>query len=202
MLNRLWGGMILVGILYGALNGRMQEVTDAALASSKEAVTLAITMTGVMALWVGLMEIAKESGVVEGLSGKLRPFLTFLFPGIPKNHPAMEHIAVNFVANFLGLGWAATPAGLRAMKSLADLEKERPTVPKGAASNAMCTFLILNVSSLQLIPVNMIAYRSQYGSVNPTAIVGPAIAATAVSGTVSVLFCKILDRKKRENGLQ
>lgn len=199
-MNILWAGMILIGILYGALTGTMQEVTDAALSSSKEAVTLCITMAGVMALWVGLMEIAKESGILEGLSRRLRPFLRFMFPGIPTGHPALEHIAVNFIANFLGLGWAATPAGLKAMTSLAELEEERrnggqtAAMPRGIASNEMCTFLILNISSLQLIPVNIIAYRSQYGSVNPTGIVGPGIAATAVSTGAAILFCKIMSK--------
>ena len=107
-------------------------------------------------------------------------------------------------ANVLGLGWAATPAGLRAMEELSKLEEDRrkgrlpgPVRKKGIASNEMCTFLILNISSLQLIPVNVIAYRSQYGSVNPAAIVGPGIAATAVSTLVAVVFCKIIDGKRR-----
>lgn len=200
-MNILWGGMILVGILYGAFNGTMQEVTDAALASSKEAVTICITMAGVMALWVGLMEIAKESGIIDGLTKRLRPFIRFMFPGIPKGHPAQEHISVNIIANFLGLGWAATPAGLKAMEELGKLEEDRragklsgPTRKRGIASNEMCTFLILNISSLQLIPVNVIAYRAQYGSVNPTAIVGPGIAATAVSTGVAIIFCKLMDK--------
>lgn len=191
-----------MGIVYGAFTGNMQAVTDAALASAKEAVNLCITMAGVMALWVGLMEIAKESGMIEGLSIKMKPFLQFLFPSVPPEHPAMRHIAVNFAANFLGLGWAATPAGLLAMKSLSELEKEKPTKKPGTASNAMCTFLILNISSLQLIPINMIAYRSQYGSVNPSGIVGPGIAATAISTAVAIVFCKIMDRKKGENILE
>lgn len=197
-MNLLWGGMILVGIVFGAVNGRMQEVADAALASSKEAVTLCITMAGVMALWVGLMEIAKESGIIEGLSRALQPFVRFLFPHIPENHPAREHITVNFICNFLGLGWAATPAGLKAMEQLEQLEEDRragrlpgPVNKRGIASHEMCTFLIINISSLQLIPVNIIAYRSQYGSANPTAIVGPAIAATAVSTVAAVVYCKI-----------
>ena len=115
----------------------------------------------------------------------------------------MEHIITNFIANFLGLGWAATPAGLRAMEELEKLEEERRSgkmgrcraVPRGTANKEMCHFLILNISSLQLIPVNIIAYRSQYGSVNPTAIVGPAIVATMVSTVVAVVFCKVVDRK-------
>lgn len=155
------------------------------------------------------MEIASKSGVIELASKKMGPLLRFLFPGIPEGHPAKEHIAVNFISNFLGLGWAATPAGLKAMEELEKLEEERRrydgkrtagkrrAVPRGVASNEMCTFLILNISSLQLIPMNVIAYRSQYGSVNPTAIVGPAIAATAVSTAAAVVFCKVMEWKRR-----
>lgn len=202
-MNVLWGGMILIGIVYGAFHGTMQEVTDAALASSREAVSLSITMVGVMALWVGIMEIARESGIVEALSRKLRPFLRLMFPAIPKGHPAEEHITVNFIANILGLGWAATPAGLKAMEALADLEEQRRKEdsrlkrPKGVAGNEMCTFLILNISSLQLIPVNIIAYRAQYGSVNPGAVVVPGIVATAVSTGAAILFCLVMDRRRK-----
>lgn len=225
-MNILWGSMILIGIIYSAVTGTMQEVSDAALSSAREAVTLCITMVGVMALWVGLMEIARESGMIAGLTRKMKPFIRFLFPRIPEGHPAQEHISVNVIANILGLGWAATPAGLKAMEALSDLEEERRTgvktdseeregkagqkkrqkgwmrriggMPREIASNEMCTFLIINISSLQLIPVNMIAYRSQYGSVNPTAIVGPGIAATAVSTLAAIVFCKVMDGK-REN---
>ena len=195
MLNLLWGAMLLIGIVYGAATGRMNEVTDAALSSAKEAVSLCITMAGIVAMWVGVMEIAKSSGLVERLTGKMQPLLRFLFPAVPRDHRVMEFISANMIANFLGLGWAATPFGLKAMEELAELEKQRKSVSPGTASNAMCTFLILNISSLQLIPVNIIAYRSQYGSVNPTAIVGPGIVATAVSTVVAVVFCKVMDRK-------
>lgn len=204
MLNYLWAGMILVGIVFGAFNGRMQDITNAALDSSKEAVTLCITMIGVMAFWTGIMEIASRAGIVQMASRKMRPLLRFLFPGIPEGHRAEEHIATNFIANFLGLGWAATPAGLKAMEELGKLEDDRragkaagPVRKKGVASNEMCTFLIINISSLQLIPVNVIAYRSQYGSVNPAAIVGAGIVATAVSTGVAVVFCKMMDRRRR-----
>lgn len=201
-MNYIWGAMVIIGIIYGILTGQVEMVSDAVLSSSKEAISLCITMLGVMALWTGLMEIAKDAGLVQSICRLIRPLLSFLFPDIPRDHPAREHISMNFVANFLGLGWAATPAGLRAMETLAQLEEERrekqiPVVPRGTASNEMCTFLILNISSLQLIPVNVIAYRSQYGSVNPTAIVGPAIVATAVSTGVAVIFCKVMNRKKR-----
>lgn len=195
-MNFLWGGMILIGVIYGAAAGTMQEVSDAALSSAREAVTLCITMVGVMAMWVGLMEIARESGMIAGLTRRMKPFIRFMFPDIPAGHAAQEHISVNVIANILGLGWAATPAGLKAMESLAELERERNGGRSGIASNEMCTFLILNISSLQLIPVNIIAYRSQYGSVNPTAIVGPGIAATAVSTLTAIVFCKVMDRRK------
>ena len=203
MLNYLWAGMILVGVVFGAFNGRMQDITNAALDSSKEAVTLCITMIGVMAFWTGIMEIASRAGIVQMASRKMRPLLRFLFPGIPEGHKAEQHIATNFIANFLGLGWAATPAGLKAMEELGKLEDDRragraagPARKKGIASNEMCTFLIINISSLQLIPVNVIAYRSQYGSVNPAAIVGAGIVATAVSTGVAVVFCKMMDRRR------
>ncbi|MCI9442789.1 MAG: nucleoside recognition protein [Ruminococcus sp.] len=202
-MNYLWAGMIIVGIIFGAFNGKMPEITNEALDSAKEAVTLCITMMGVMSFWVGMMEIAEKAGIIEAASKKMRPLLKFLFPGIPKGHAANEHIAVNFISNFLGLGWAATPAGLKAMEELEKLEEDRrsgrlpgPVRKRGVASNEMCTFLILNISSLQLIPMNVIAYRSQYGSVNPTAIVGPAIVATAVSTVAAVVYCKVVEGKR------
>lgn len=186
-MNLLWAAMILAGICYAAFHGTLPAVTDSALASAKEAVTLGITMLGVMSFWMGLMRIAEKGGIVEGLTRWMQPVLHFLFPGIPRGHDASHYIAANMAANFLGLGWAATPAGLKAMKSLAALEKEH----KDCASDEMCDFLILNISSLQLIPVSIIAYRSQYGSVNPTAIVGPAIVATTVSTLAAILFIKL-----------
>ncbi len=223
--------MILIGVVYGAIAGKMAEVTNAALDSAGDAVSLCITMIGVMALWVGLMEIAQKSGLIAKLTRGIQPFIRFLFPRIPEGHPAREYIATNLIANVLGLGWACTPAGLKAMEELAKLEAERGTpeyVPAGkgifedgrkmrnkagkngselpvdtsgksgrVASNEMCTFLILNISSLQLIPVNMIAYRQQYGSVNPAGIIAPAIVATIVSTLTAVVYCKGKDRRRR-----
>lgn len=198
MLNYLWAGMILAGVIYGALTGNMPAVTNAAIDSAKEAVTLCITMTGVIALWSGLMQIGTEAGMIPAASRRLQPLMRFLFPDLPKGHPAEEYITTNFIANVLGLGWAATPAGLRAMEELGKLEEERrngrasgPVRAWGTASNEMCTFLILNISSLQLIPVNIIAYRSQYGSVNPAAIVGAGIVATMVSTGAAIIYCKL-----------
>lgn len=193
MLNNLWAGMILVGIVYGALTGRMAEVTNAALDSSREAVTLCITMLGVMSFWVGLMEIAQRSGLIAAASRKLQPVIHLLFPDVPGGHEANRHITTNIIANFLGLGWAATPAGLMAMKSLQEINPNRD---KSIASRDMCTFLILNISSLQLIPINIIAYRSQYGSVNPAGIVGAGIVATLVSTVVGVVFAMVMGKRK------
>ena len=228
MLNYLWAGMTLTGILWGALHGQMTAVTDGAIQASKEAVTLCITMLGVMTLWTGVLEIGHRSGLVDQLAGRMGPILTFLFPRLDPAGEARKQISVNMIANILGLGWAATPAGLKAMEELKKVEEERrkggaagrkdtpgqedtagrkdtpgqeetagqraAARQAGTASNEMCTFLIINISSLQLIPMNMIAYRSQYGSVNPTAIVGPALAATFISTVVAVIFCRVMDR--------
>uniref|UniRef100_UPI003FEF83DC nucleoside recognition protein n=1 Tax=Roseburia sp. TaxID=2049040 RepID=UPI003FEF83DC len=196
-MNYLWAGMMLVGIVYASFHGTLPQVTEGALDAAKEAVSLCITMTGVMSFWVGLMKIAEKTGMIGGLSRKLKPILQFLFPGIPKGHIANEYIATNFIANVFGLGWAATPAGLKAMEALADLEKERGN-SGDAASDEMCTFLILNISSLQLISVNLIAYRSQYGSANPAAIVGPGIVATVCSTLAAIIFCKIINRRRKK----
>ena len=204
MLNYLWAGMILTGIIFGAFNGKMPEITNAALDAAKDAVSLCITMIGVMSFWTGIMEIASKAGIVASASEKLRPVIRFLFPGIPEESKANEHISTNFIANFLGLGWAATPAGLKAMEELGKLEDNRRSGKvlgiareKGIASNEMCAFLIINISSLQLIPVNVIAYRSQYGSADPAAVVGAGILATAVSTGAAVIFCKMMDRGRR-----
>ncbi|MDR1546976.1 MAG: nucleoside recognition protein [Hungatella sp.] len=205
MLNYLWAFMMLVGVLWGAFHGNLNGVTDGALTSAKEAVMLCITMLGIMSFWSGIMEIGRKSGLIERISQKMNPILRFLFPRIPDGHPALEYISTNIIANVLGLGWAATPAGLKAMEALKELEDKRrkgkvsgrylkKPFPEGTANNEMCTFLIINISSLQLIPVNMIAYRSQYGSPNPVAVVGPALLATLFSTLVGVAACKLLDR--------
>lgn len=204
MLNYLWAGIILIGIVFASFTGRMPDVTNAALDSSKEAIMLCITMMGVMSFWVGLMEIATKAGIIKSASRKIHPLIRFLFPSLPPGHPATEPITTNIIANVLGLGWAATPAGLAAMDELGRLEEDRrkgiapgPVRKRGIASNEMCTFLIINISSLQLIPVNVIAYRSQYGSVNPAAIVGAGIVATTISTLAGVIYCKMKDRKRR-----
>lgn len=194
MLNYLWAGMVLIGVLWGAFHGQLPAVTEGALQASREAVALCITMLGVMSLWTGILEIGRRSGLVDQLARKMSPLLTFLFPRLSPESEARKQISVNMIANLLGLGWAATPAGIKAMEELETVEKDRGT-ETGRASNEMCTFLIINISSLQLIPMNMIAYRSQYGSVNPAAILGPSLVATLISTVVAVAFCKVMDRK-------
>ena len=198
-MNALWAGMMLMAIIYGTFYGTIPAVTQAALDSAKEAVSLCITMLGILSFWMGLMQVGSASGLIGRMTRGIRPALRWLFPRIPEDHPALEQIAVNCIANVLGLGWAATPAGLKAMEELSELEKKRRAYPAGVASDEMCTFLILNISSLQLIPVNIIAYRSQYGSVDPAAIIGPAIVATMVSTGVGVIFCLIMQKRYCKN---
>ncbi len=203
MLNYIWAFMILVGVVYAAFTGNMEAVSEAALSSAGEAVSLCITMAGVMALWMGLMKIAESAGLITRLASGIQPFLSFMFPHIPRGHTSREYIATNFIANILGLGWACTPAGLKAMEELAKLEvergnpayREKENKDMRIASNEMCTFLILNTSSLQLIPVNMIVYRTQYGSANPAAVIAPAIIATLFSTVVAIVYCKLMDRR-------
>ena len=201
-MDLLWAGMLICGMIYAAFSGNLEAVTEIILSSAKEAVQLGIGMAGILAFWTGLMEIAQDCGLVNRLTRSIRPVIRFLFPDIPDGHRAQEYISLNMIANMLGLGGAATPAGLEAMKVLEQIEEERRNGrragrkrPKGTASNEMCTFLILNISSLQLIPVNMIAWRSQYGSSNPEAIVGPALLATACSTLTAVIYCKWKMRK-------
>ena len=158
MLNYLWAGMMLVGIMWGAVHGTLGEVTEGILNSAKEAVALSITMLGIMSFWCGILKIGEEAGLIEAMTKRMRPIIRFLFPRLPEEHPAAEAISTNMIANILGLGWAATPAGLKAMGELEKLEEERRkfqvhSVARGTANDEMCTFLIINISSLQLIPV-------------------------------------------------
>ncbi len=202
-MDYIWGGMLLAGIIYGVISGNLPAVTDAVIDSAHEAVTLCISMAGITAFWTGILKVAENAGILEQLTGKMKPLLHFLFPSLPEGHPAGKLIATNLIANLLGLGSAATPAGLKAMESLQSLEDDRragkmpgPVRNAGIAGNEMCAFLIINISSLQLIPMNMIAYRSQYGSADPAVIVGAGILATAASTGVAVIFCKIMELKR------
>lgn len=195
MLNFLWGIMLLIGIMFGAFSGTLGDVGNGMLSASKEAIQLCIVMLGVMGFWNGIMEIATQAGLIERLTKGIKPILRYLFPSVPDGDTTQDHIATNMIANMLGLGWAATPSGLRAMQGLQRLKNEGAEV----ASHDMCMFLVINISSLQLIPMNMIAYRSEYGSVNATAIVAPALIATTVNTIAAILF-GILMRKKHHKG--
>ena len=194
MLNILWVIMIAGGIFFAAFHGTMGQITESFISSSTEAVNLCIFMLGVIGVWNGMMEIAVKSGLMKKIAKTMYPFIHWLFPDIPPRHKANEYIAANMAANILGLGWAATPAGLKAMQELQKLEEGG-----GRASDMMCAFLVLNISSLQLVPINMIAYRSQYGSVNPAAVVLPAICATMISTIAGIAFIKMMERT-RYNG--
>jgi len=190
MLNVIWLGLILIAVLLGGFAGRLPEVTTAAFDACKMAVmSLALPLAGVMALWLGLMKIAEKSGLVSLLAKALRPVLVWLFPDVPPNHPAMGSMVMNMAANMLGLNNAATPLGLRAMQDLEKLNS-RP----GTASNAMCTFLAINTSSVQLIPATTIAILAAAGSKNPTVIIGTAFFATCCSTIAGIFAVKTLER--------
>lgn len=188
MLNYIWGGMILIGIVYAVCTGNMEAVTNGVISSSKEAINLSVTMLGIVSMWMGLMEIAEKSGIIDSLVVAVEPFVKWFFPEASKDEMARKYIAINIVANIVGLGQAATPAGLKAMEAMS---LSRKGGAKDEATDDMCAFLVLNISSLQLIPVNMIAYRSQYGSVNPAGIIVPGIIATTVGTLVAIVYCKI-----------
>ena len=191
MLNYLWGIMIFTGILVAAFTGNMANITNSAVESAGEAITVAITMLGVMSMWTGIMKIGEKSGVIKKISHLMSPFLKWLFPSVPPNHKAMEHISTNVIANILGLGWAATPAGLSAMNELQKLNCKKDT-----ASNAMCMFMVFNMSSLQLVSMNLIAYRTRYNSANPAEIIGPGIVTTLVSTIAAVIFAKLMEARR------
>lgn len=191
MLNYIWAFMIIIGIVTAAFTGQMEAVSSGILDSAKEAISLCIVMLGVVGMWTGVMKIAENTGLVRQLTKLLRPILRLLFPQIAEEEPVMGYIASNMIANLLGLGWASTPTGLKAMKELHEIHKRRCRETGGdpnAASDEMCMFMVINISSLQLIPINMIAYRSQYGSVHPGLIILPGLAATTVSTLVGILY--------------
>ncbi|MCM1496518.1 MAG: hypothetical protein NC089_12085 [Bacteroides sp.] len=191
MLNYIWAFMIIIGIIVAAFTGTMEPVSSGILDSSKEAISLCIVMLGVVGMWTGVMKIAEETGLVRQLTKLLMPVLRLLFPQAAEEEQVIGYIAANMIANLLGLGWASTPTGLKAIKGLHEIHKKRCEESgenPDAASDEMCLFMVINISSLQLIPINMIAYRSQYGSVHPGAIILPGLAATFASTLVGILY--------------
>jgi spore maturation protein SpmA len=189
VLNYIWLALVLLAVAIGGWNDRFKDVTNGALDGAKTAVTIAIGLWGVMALWLGVMRLAERAGLVQRIAYGLRPLMLRLFPEVPPDHPAMGSMLMNMAANMLGLGNAATPLGLRAMRDLESLNP-RPTV----ASNAMCTFLAINTSSVQLIPATAIAILASAGSTRPTVIVGTAFFATLCAATVAVISAKVFER--------
>lgn len=189
MLNYIWLALILLGVVIGGFSHRMKEVADGAVVGAGSAVTLAIGLIGVMALWLGVMRLAERSGLVQGLARVLRPVMRRLFPDVPVEHPAMGSMVLNIAANMLGLSNAATPLGLRAMRDLESLNR----VP-GTATNAMCTFLTINTGSVQLIPITAIAVLVANGSQNPSAIIGTALLASIVASGIGLAAVKAFER--------
>lgn len=189
MINYIWCGMIIIGIIVGTITGNIEAVSTAAIEWAETAVELSLGLIGVMALWLGLMKIAEEAGIVRGMGLLVKPIMVRLFPEVPADHPAMGSIVANMAANFFGLGNAATPLGIKAMQELQDLNEN-----KEEASNAMVMFLAINTSSVTLISSSTIAYRSAAGAANPADIIGPTIVATVVSTTVAIIACKLLEK--------
>nr|WP_194247190.1 nucleoside recognition domain-containing protein [Brevibacillus borstelensis] len=188
--------MIVISIVVGALNGRIEAVNQAAFEGAKTGVTVCFGLLSVLAFWMGMMRIAEKSGLLEGLARLLSPIISRLFPDVPKGHPAMGYILSNMSANLLGLGNAATPMGLKAMEELQKLNPD-----KQKATPAMCTLLAINTASITLIPTTMIAIRMQYGSANPVEIVGTTLlasfGATVVALTLDRLYRYRHERKTR-----
>ena len=190
MLNYIWLGLVLAAVLIGGWNGSLEAVAKEALDRASYAVmNLALPLAGVMTLWLGIMRLAERSGLVQLLSRVMRPLLRLLFPEVPAEHPAMGAMVMNMAANILGLGNAATPLGLRAMKLLDSLNP-RP----GTATNAMCTFLAINTASIQLIPITAIGVLAASGAKSPTAIVGTAILSSFTAACCAMVAVKIFAR--------
>ena len=189
VLNYIWLALVLLAVAIGGWNDRFKDVTEGALDGAKTAVTIALGLIGIMALWLGVMRLAEKAGLVQRIARGLRPIMRRLFPDVPSEHPAMGSMVMNMSANMLGLGNAATPLGLRAMRDLESLNP-RP----GIATNAMCTFLAINTSSVQLVPATAIAILAASGSTRPTAIVGTALLSTLCAASVAIISVKLLEK--------
>ncbi|KTD16853.1 nucleoside recognition domain-containing protein [Legionella jordanis] len=187
MLNAIWLSMIFISVVVGSIQGRLDQVVHAVTDSAKFGFEIALGMTGVMCLWLGIMRIATESGLINHFARLLRPIMRPIFPDVPAEHPAMGAMIMNIAANMLGLANAATPFGLQAMKELQTLNKNAQE-----ASNAMCTFLAINTSSVQLIPATAIAFLAANGSLHPSSIIFSSLVATTVSTIVAIIAVKQL----------
>ena len=189
MLNYIWFGLIFISVVVGTITGRIDEVTEAAIAMSKTSVEIAIGLVGIMALWLGTMRIAEESGLIQIIARALRPITIRLFPDVPSDHPAIGSIVLNMAANMLGLGNAATPMGLKAMKELQELNQQKDT-----ATDAMCTFLAINTSSVQIIlPATVVGLMGAASN----QIFITTIIATGLSTVAAIVSVKFLSKMKR-----
>ncbi|SNX53862.1 nucleoside recognition domain-containing protein [Thermoanaerobacterium sp. RBIITD] len=188
MINYIWFFMIAIGIIVGMISGRMGEVSKAIIDSSESAVTISIGLIGIMSLWLGIMEIAEKSGLMDILSRILKPLIIKLFPEVPKDHPAIGAMIMNISANMLGLGNAATPFGIKAMEYLQELNM------RDIASNSMCTFLVINTASVQLIPAVMIGIRASLGAKNPADFVIAGLLSSVTAIIAGVTTVKILEK--------
>lgn len=189
MLNYIWFGMMLISVVVGAVTGNIDAVTEAAISMAKTAVDIAIGLIGIMALWLGTMKIAEESGLIRIIARALRPITIRLFPDVPEDHPAIGSIVLNMAANILGLGNAATPLGLKAMEELQELNPNKDT-----ATNAMCTFLAINTSSVQLIlPATVVALMGAASN----QIFITTILATGLSTIAAIISVRTLEKMGR-----
>ena len=189
MLNYIWLSMIILAVVVGGINGKIENVTKSAIDSAANAVVIAIGLIGIMALWLGIVRIAEDSGLMKIVAKTIAPVMRRLFPDVPDDHPAMGSMTMNIAATMLGLSNAATPLGLKAMEDLEKLNKN-----PGVATNAMCTFLAVNTAGFQLIPATMIGILASSGSKDPTAIIGTTLAAGIVAVFAGVTAAKFLQR--------
>lgn len=190
MLNILWPIFIILSVIYAIIFGNIEEVNTGIFNSLAEAVELSITFLGTICLWSGIMEIAKKTSLINKLNKLLKPFINFLFPDLKNNEMAKQEISMNMIANILGLGNAATPLGIKAMKTMQKENKSKDTL-----SNSMMMFIVINTASIQLIPTNVIAIRTSLNSQNPTSIIIPVWIATIVAGIVGITLTKILIKR-------
>lgn len=188
-MNYIWLALMIISLVVGAINGQLEAVTKAAIEYAGVAVDISLGLIGIMAFWLGMMKIAEEGGIIRLLSRAIRPIAKFLFPDIPPDHPAIGTMLMNIIANWLGLGNAATPLGLKAMKELQKLNKSKDT-----ATNAMVVFLALNTASITFIPMTVIAVRSKLGSSNPFEIISTAVFASTCATIAAVTAAKLIQR--------
>ncbi|KAF1086486.1 Spore maturation protein A [Sporotomaculum syntrophicum] len=188
MVNYIWMAMMVIGVLVAAINGHVEVVTKAALEGAQVAVKTSLDLIAIITFWLGIMKLAEAAGLVQALARLVQPITRFLFPSVPKDHPAMGAIVMNLSANILGLGNAATPMGLIAMQELQKLNRGNSK----EATDAMCTFLALNTSCITLIPTTIIGIRLIYGSADPTEIVGTTIFATTMGMTAAICMDRLL----------